>query len=739
MSKKRKVEAKRGRSASKSTPRNRKHNRRETIPSGNKRSVAQVRGLVLQYFRNSNGEAADYRQVALGVGAEGELAVEMVREAMEQLARERVLVTDGMPNRYRYLPPKQKMEGVLRRKSGKGHNMFFPDGDGEPIRIAERNTGNAMDGDRVVMNRLATRRGQLPEGEIVEVLERAEANFVGVISIKNNVAFLLTESNKLANDIFVPMDKLNGAKDGEKVVVRVLEWPERAKNPLGEVLLVIGQPGDNDTEMHAILAEYGLPFSYPEEVELYANQLDEQMAFSEQYKRLDYREVPTITIDPETAKDFDDALSLKPLGKDRWEVGVHIADVTAYVLPDDIIDREAASRATSVYLVDRTVPMLPERLCNDLCSLRPNVDRPAYSVIFTMNDNAQILDYKITRTVIHSDARLSYEEAQAMIEGELHEESEIILSLNRLAKQLRVQRMTEGAIAFERSEMAFRLDEQGKPLEVYLKHPIDSNKLVEEFMLLANRTVAEHIATLRGENAPSFVYRVHDTPDAEKLADLAEFVGRLGYKLRTTGTPDMIAKNLNDLLAKVQGKPEAELIETLTIRTMAKAVYQTDNIGHYGLAFEYYTHFTSPIRRHPDMMVHRLLTRYMAGGKSMDKAELEEICKYDSDQERKASEAERTSIKYKEVEYMQGHLGEVFDGVVSGVKEFGIFVELKANSCEGLVPIRDLDDDYYELDERTYSLVGYNTKRRFSLGDKVTVRVARADLERRQLDFELLS
>lgn len=739
MSKRKKVEAKRGRRSSKVAPRGRKHDRRETAQAGSKRGVAQVRGLVLQYFRNTKGEAADYKQVALGVGAEGDLAIEMVREAIEQLARERVLVPDTMPNRYRYLPPKQKMEGVLRRKAGKGHNMFYPDGGGEPIRIAERNTGNAMDGDRVVMNRLATRRGQLPEGEIVEVLERAEANFVGVLSIKNNVAFLLTESNKLANDIFVPMDKLNGAKDGEKVVVRVLEWPERAKNPLGEVLLVIGMPGDNDTEMHAILAEYGLPISYPEEVELYANQLDEKMAYKEEYNRLDYRNVPTLTIDPETAKDFDDALSLKSLGQDRWEVGVHIADVTAYVLPDDVIDREAASRATSVYLVDRTVPMLPERLCNDLCSLRPNVDRPAYSVIFTLDDKAHILDYKITRTVIHSDARLAYEEAQAMIEGTPGDMSSVILTLNGLAKQLRAQRMTLGAIAFERSELAFRLDEKGKPIEVYVKEPLEANKLIEEFMLLANRTVAEHVATMRGDNAPSFVYRVHDTPDAEKLADLAEFVGRLGYKLRTTGTPEMIAKALNDLLEKVHGKPEAELIETLTIRTMAKAIYQTDNIGHYGLAFEYYTHFTSPIRRHPDMMVHRLLTRYMAGGKSMDKAELEEICKYDSDQERKAAEAERTSIKYKEVEYMQGHLGEVFDGVVSGVKEFGIFVELEANGCEGLVPIRDLDDDFYELDERTYSLVGYNTKRRFSLGDKVTVRVAATDLDRRQLDFELLS
>ena len=700
-----------------------------------------MRGLVLQYFRNSKGEASDYRQVAEGVGAEGDLAVEMVREAMMQLARERVIVADSLPERYRYVAPRQRMEGVLRRKAGRGHNMFYPDDGGEPIRVAERNTGHAMDGDRVVMNRLATRRGQDPEGEIVEILERADTNYVGVISILNDVAFLITESNKLTNDIFIPRDKLNGAQDGDKVVAKVLEWPERAKNPVGEVQAVIGKPGDNDTEMHAILAEYGLPFKYPEEVTLAGEKLDANKAFSDIFPRKDFRKPLTITIDPESAKDFDDALSLEKVDERRWEVGVHIADVTAYVLPDDEIDREAAKRATSVYLVDRTVPMLPERLCNDLCSLKPGVDRPAYSVIFQLDDEAKVLDYEITRTIIHSDKRLTYEEAQAMIDGAEQPETAAIQTLNNLAKKLRADRMKAGAIAFERSELAFRIDDQGKPLEIYVKHPIPANHLIEEFMLLANRTVAKHIGTLYGEGkeGPTFVYRVHDTPDPEKLADLAEFVGRIGYKIKPTGTPDQIARSLNDLLKKVQDKPEAELVETLTIRTMAKAIYQTENIGHYGLAFPYYTHFTSPIRRHPDMMVHRLLTHYMNGGKSLKRADIEEICKYDSEQERKATEAERTSIKYKQVEFMQNHLGEVFDGVISGVKEFGIFVELIANGVEGLVPIRNLDDDYYELDEKTYSLVGYNTKRRFSLGDKLTIRVARADLDKRQLDFELLS
>lgn len=738
MGRKKKVEKRRGRKGTQKVGRSRFS--RDTKPKKD-RSVSRVRGLVLQYFRNSKGEASDYRQVAEGVGAEGDLAVEMVREAMVQLAQERVLVADSLPDRYRYVAPRQKMEGILRRKAGRGHNMFYPDDGGEPIRVAERNTGHAMDGDKVVMNRLATRRGQEPEGEIVEILERADTNFVGVISILNDVAFLITESNKLANDIFIPRDKLNGAQDGDKVVVKVLEWPERAKNPVGEVQAVIGKPGDNDTEMHAILAEYGLPFKYPEEVTLAGEKLDANKAFSDIFPRKDFRKPLTITIDPESAKDFDDALSLEKVGEGRWEVGVHIADVTAYVLPDDEIDREAAKRATSVYLVDRTVPMLPERLCNDLCSLKPGVDRPAYSVIFQLDNEAKVLDYEITRTIIHSDKRLTYEEAQAMIDGAEQPETAAIQTLNNLAKKLRADRMKAGAIAFERLELAFRIDDHGKPLEIYVKHPIPANHLIEEFMLLANRTVAKHIGTLYGEGKeePTFVYRVHDTPDAEKLADLAEFVGRLGYKIKPTGTPEQIARSLNDLLKKVQDKPEAELVETLTIRTMAKAIYQTENIGHYGLAFPYYTHFTSPIRRHPDMMVHRLLTHYMNGGKSLKRADIEEICKYDSEQERKATEAERTSIKYKQVEFMQNHLGEVFDGVISGVKEFGVFVELVANGVEGLVPIRDLDDDYYELDEKTYSLVGYNTKRRFSLGDKLTIRVARADLDKRQLDFELLS
>lgn len=704
----------------------------------NAKSMTQVRGMILQYFRNTPDKNVNYKQVAAGIGAEGEIAYQLVRDVLEQLERERVIKAGDRTGRYSFHAKSKRMEGRFQRKAGKGHNMFYPNDDSEPIRIAERNSAHALDGDRVAIQLLAHRRGHEPEGEVIEILERTESTFVGVMQIQNGYAFLLTDSNKLNNDILIPERSLNGAQHGQKVLARITEWPERAKNPVGEVLAVIGTPGDNDTEMHAILAEYGLPYSYPEEVEQYADRLDEHRAFSAEYEREDFRQTTTFTIDPADAKDFDDALSFRVIGSGKYEVGVHIADVTAYVLPDDPIDKEAAKRATSVYLVDRTIPMLPERLCNDLCSLKPNVDRPAYSCIFTMNDDAEVLDYRITRTVIHSDRRYAYEEAQRIIEGAEDELRDEILKMNELAQKLRKERFDNGSIDFDRSELAFRLDEGGKPIEVYVKHSEEANKMIEEFMLLANRTVAKHVQSLGGKTPPTFVFRVHDKPDEARLQDLAEFVSKMGYRLNYTGTPDVIAKSINDLLDAIEGKPEEDLIQVLTIRTMAKAIYQTDNIGHYGLGFEDYTHFTSPIRRHPDMMVHRLLTRYLKGGRSMNRAEIEEICRHDSAQEKLASDAERTSIKYKQVEYMQGHLGEVFDGVISGVKEFGIFVELEANGCEGLVPIRELDDDFYELDEKTYSLVGYRHKRRYALGDKVHIRVAHADLDRRQLDFELV-
>lgn len=715
-----------------SKPRHRTKSRHQT------KSLGQIRALVLQYVRRHEREDIHTREVGEAVGAADALAFDLVEEILEQFVRERVLRRGKSRKSYYYEHKSKVMEGKFRRKAGKGHNFFFPDDGSDPIRVAERNSGHALDGDSVRVQLLAARRGQEAEGEVIEITERVESTFVGVMSINHGLSFLITDSNKLNNDILIPERNLNGAKDGEKVVVRVLEWPERAKNPVGEVLAIIGTPGDNDTEMHAILAEYGLPYVYPSSVEEYADGLDEQVALSDEFEREDFRDAPTFTIDPADAKDYDDALSIRRMKSGHWEVGVHIADVTAYVRPGDPIDKEAAERATSVYLVDRTVPMLPERLCNDLCSLREGVDRPAYSVIFEMNDQAKVLDYRITRTVINSNRRMAYEEAQAMITGAEGDYAEEVRNLNALAQKLRQRRMKNGSIDFDRTEMAFELDEKGKPLEVYVKHSLEANKLIEEFMLLANQAVAQFVQHLRGEKTPpAFVYRVHDRPDEDRLHELSEFVQRMGYRLDYTGEHDSIAAAINRLLEEIQGKPEENMIEVLTIRTMAKAVYQTENIGHFGLGFADYTHFTSPIRRHPDMMVHRLLTRYMAGKPSVNKKELDEICKHDSEMENLASDAERTSIKYKQVEYMQERLGMEFDGVISGVKDFGIFVELTENGCEGLVPIRELDDDYYELDEKTYALVGYNHKRRYALGDKIKVRVARADLGRRQLDFGL--
>ena len=533
-------------------------------------------------------------------------------------------------------------------------------------------------------------------------------------------------------------DKLKGGKGGDKAIVRITEWPEEAKNPLGEVVDILGTAGDNDAEMNAILAEFDLPYKYPANVEKAAEKISDAIPEEEIAKREDFRGVTTFTIDPKDAKDFDDALSARKLDNGNWEVGVHIADVTYYVKPESLIDREAFSRATSVYLVDRTIPMLPERLCNQICSLRPNEEKLCFSVIFELNKNAEIQQSHITRTIIKSDRRFTYEEAQAVIETGEGEYKEEILALNGLAQKLRDRRFKDGAIAFDRYEVKFDIDENGKPLGTYIKESKEANKLIEEFMLLANRTVAEFIGKSKNKTKKTFVYRIHEQPDPEKLRDFSAFISRFGYKMRTEGTKTDISKGINKLLDSVQGKPEENLVETLAIRSMQKAHYTTDNIGHYGLAMDYYTHFTSPIRRYPDMMVHRLLERYLAGGRSVIKNKYEEYCKHCSEMEMVASNAERSSIKYKQVEFMKDKLGQVFDGVVSGVTEWGLYVELNDNKCEGLVPIRDLDDDYYEFDDKNYCLLGRRTKRIYRLGDAITVKVAQANLERKQLDFALV-
>ena len=630
------------------------------------------------------------------------------------------------------------MTGIFQRKSN-GSNSFIPDDGSEPIHIAERNSMHAMNNDKVKIALCATRKRRTIEGEVIEIIERANDTFVGTLKIDKYYAFLLTESRTLANDIFIPKDKLKGGKNGDKAVVRIIEWPEDAKNPIGQVVDVLGASGNNTTEMHAILAEYGLPYVYPQAVENAANKISDTITEVDYAEREDFRAITTFTIDPKDAKDFDDALSIRPLKPGLWEVGVHIADVTHYIKEGGIIDKEAEKRATSVYLVDRTIPMLPERLCNQLCSLRPNEEKLAYSAIFEMNDKAEVKNYRIRKTVIKSDRRFTYEEAQDIIETGTGDFKNEILKLNELAQILRKNRMASGAVDFDRVEVRFDIDETGRPVSVFFKESKEANKLIEEFMLLANRTVAECIGKVpKNKKAKVFPYRIHDIPDPDKLENLNWFVNRFGYKIRTTGSKSEVSKSLNKLLTDVRGKKEQNLIEMVSLKAMQKARYSTHNIGHYGLAFDYYTHFTSPIRRFPDMMVHRLLSRYLAGGRTAQEAKYEDMCDHSSEMEQIAANAERASIKYKQVEFMGERLGQEFDGTISGVTEWGIYVEINENKCEGMIPMRELDDDYYDFDEKSYCLTGRRYHKKYSLGDPIRIKVARANLERKQLDFALV-
>ena len=631
----------------------------------------------------------------------------------------------------------QIMTGVFQRKSN-GKNTFIPDDGGDPIAISDSNSAHAMNGDKVKIALSARRRRHDPEGQVLEILEHSDTPFVGTLKVSKNYAFLLTETNTLANDIFIPKDKLKGGKDGDKAVVRITEWPEDAKNPFGEVIDILGKAGENTTEMHAILAEYGLPYHYPQNVEAAAEKISAEITPEDYAEREDCRDVTTFTIDPKDAQDFDDALSIRQLKPGLWEVGVHIADVSHYVKEGSVIDKEAVKRATSVYLVDRTIPMLPERLCNFICSLRPDEEKLAYSVIFTINEKAGVKDYRIRHTVIKSNRRFTYEEAQEIIETGKGEYKEEILELNKLAQILREKRMANGSINFDRCEVKFEIDENGKPLSVYFKESKEANKLIEEFMLLANRTVAEHIGKVPKNKKPKvFPYRIHDLPDPDKLENLSQFIARFGYKIRTGGTKTEVSKSINRLLNDIEGKKEQNLIETVSLRAMQKARYSIHNIGHYGLAFDYYTHFTSPIRRYPDLMVHRLLTRYLAGGRTAQADKYEELCEHSSAMEQTAAAAERASVKYKQVEFMGERIGNVYDGVISGVTEWGLYVEINENKCEGMVPMRDLGDDYYEFDEKNYCLIGRKRHQKFSLGDPVQIKVARANLEKKQLDFVL--
>jgi len=660
-------------------------------------------------------------------------------------------------NSYRLNLQGQVTEGTFIRKAN-GKNSFIPDGSDKPIFVAERNSLFALNGDRVRVTMMARRQNHIKEAMVTEILRRAHDQVVGRLQVERDYAFLIPDGNLFVHDIFIPKKKLKGGKNNDKAVVKITQWPSKeSKNIVGEVIDVLGKIGENNTEMHAILAQYGLPYKYPKHVEEAANKIDATISAEEIARREDFRDVTTFTIDPKDAKDFDDALSIKFLGGERnplYEVGVHIADVSHYVKEGSVIDKEAEKRATSVYLVDRTIPMLPERLCNFICSLRPDEEKLCYSVIFTLDGEANIINWRLVHTVIKSNRRFAYEEVQEILEkngvkegtgepapakkkyeGEYAKE---LITLDALAKELRKKRFKNGAVKFDREELHFDIDEKGKPTRAYYKKSKDANKLIEEFMLLANRQVAESVGKVKkGQKAKTLPYRIHDQPDPTKLERLRQFIIGFGYKMKTTGSKEEIAKSLNKLMDDVNGKREQNVIESVALRAMMKAKYSVFNIGHYGLAFDYYTHFTSPIRRYPDTMVHRLLTRYQDGGRSANRDHYEELCEHSSDMEQIAQNAERDSIKYKMVEFMADFIGEEFDAHISGITSYGIYAEIDENHCEGMISMHDLDDDYYDFDERNYQLVGRRRHNKYMLGDPIRIKVAKANIEKRQLDFTI--
>ena len=715
----------------------------------------QVGKALMGLFQSNPQETFSFKQIFKELKLDTHPLKMIAIDIMEEMAWDDFL-TKVSETSYCLNTKTQVQEGTFRRKLN-GKNSFIPDDGSQPIFVAERNSMSALDGDKVQVTFMARRARHIKEAMVIAILNRARDQFVGRLRVERDIAFLRTQDGLLPYDIILPKQRLKGGKNGDKAAVKVKQWPDAEhKNIVGEVVDVLGQQGDNDAEMNSILAQYGLPYKYPKNVEEAAEKISAEITEKDIAEREDFRGVFTCTIDPHDAKDFDDALSIRRTDKGLWEVGVHIADVSHYVTEGSVIDKEAVKRATSVYLVDRTIPMLPERLCNFICSLRPDEEKLAYSAIFEMDDEANIKNWHLAHTVIKSNRRYAYEEVQQILEdngvkdgqgmpappapkeGYKGENAEQLIQLDRLAKKLRAQRFKNGAVKFDREELHFDVDEKGKPTRCYFKKSKDANKLIEEFMLIANRTVAESIGKVKkGKKAKTLPYRIHDQPDPTKLETLRQFVVKFGYKMKTGGTKGAISKSLNTLMDECQGKKEQKLIEIVALRAMMKAKYSTHNIGHYGLAFDYYTHFTSPIRRYPDTMVHRLLTKYQQGGRSANKDHYEELCEHCSDMEIVAQNAERDSIKYKMVEFMADKIGEVYDAHISGIQSYGIYCEIDENHCEGLVPMRDLGGDYYDFDEKNYCLVGRRHHHVYQLGDPVRIRVASANAERKQLDFAI--
>ena len=723
---------------------------------GKRLTKKQLAEQLTSFFQSQPNETYSFKEIFRALKLKTHPAKMLAIDVMEEMAWDDFLAKVG-DSAYTLNTKGQVQEGTFIRKAN-GKNTFQPDDGGTPVFVSERNSMAALNGDHVKVQYMARRQNHIKEAMVIEILQRKKDTFVGKLRVEKDIAFLVTQENLFIHDILIPKKKLRGGTTGDRALVKITQWPDaNHKNLMGEVVDVLGAAGDNDVEMNTILAQYGLPYKYPKRVEDAAEKISAEITEQDFKEREDFRDVWTCTIDPKDAKDFDDALSIRRLKKEGlWEVGVHIADVSHYVKEGDIIDREAQQRATSVYLVDRTIPMLPERLCNFICSLRPNEEKLAFSCIFNLDDDANVKAYRIVHTVIKSNRRYAYEEAQQLLEdngvvdgtgepapkpgkdGYKGEYAEEIITLDRLAKLLRARRFKGGSVKFDSEELHFDVDNTGKPLRCYFKRSKDANKLIEEFMLLANKTVAESIGkTVKGKKAKTLPYRVHDNPDPQKFENLREFSAKFGYKLKSSSTKGATARALNKLMDEVQGTREEKVIQTIALRSMMKAKYTTHNIGHFGLAFDYYTHFTSPIRRYPDTMVHRLITRYQNGGRSANKDHYEELCEHCSDMELVAQNAERDSIKYKMVEFMGEHIGECYDAHISGIQSFGIYAEIDENHCEGMIPMRDLDDDYYDFDEKNYCLVGRRRHHVYQLGDPIRIKVAKANLERKQLDFTL--